>query len=40
MKKENKRTFDYFFDLLERYDNDEIDKQQFINLFENQLKNK
>jgi len=40
MKKENKRTFDYFFDLLEKYDNDEINKQQFVDLFENQLKNK
>ena len=40
MRKENKRTFDYFFDLLEKYDNDEINKQQFVDLFENQLKNK
>lgn len=40
MKKHNKETFDYFFDLLEKYDNDEINKQQFVDLFENQLKTK
>ena len=40
MRKENKRTFDYFFDLLEKYDNDEINKQQFIDKFEKYLENK
>jgi len=40
MERHNKEIFDYFFDLLEKYDNDEINKQQFIDLFENQLKTK
>ncbi len=38
MKKDNKETFDYFFDLLDKYDNEQINKQQFIDLFENYLK--